>query len=180
MQNLKLRLATMEDVPVLEALLARSVRGLSQGYYTEAQIEGALIHIFGVDTQLIQDGVYYVVELDDRIVGCGGWSRRRTLYGGDQTKSGEDPILDPKTEAARIRAFFIDPEYARRGIGRQLIDACESAAQAAGFTTLELGATLPGVPMYERVGYHALERIEVPMPNGETLPVVKMRKTIEK
>jgi GNAT superfamily N-acetyltransferase len=180
MQEINLRLAQMEDIPALEELLARSVRGLSVGYYTWRQIESALVHIFGIDTQLILDGVYYVAQSEGRIVGCGGWSRRRTLYGGDQTKSGEDSILDPRTEAARIRAFFIDPDYARRGIGRRIIEACESAAGDAGFKTLELGATLPGEPMYRALGYAPFERVEEIMPDGEVLALVKMRKTIER
>jgi GNAT superfamily N-acetyltransferase len=176
---IQLRLATDADIPALQQLIARSVRGLSVGYYTERQIELALVHVFGVDTQLIADGTYFAAEADGRIAGCGGWSKRKTLYGGDQFKSAEDNLLDPTTEPARIRAFFVDPDFARRGIGRQIIEACEQAAMAAGFRALEMGATLPGVPMYAVVGYEALERIDIPMPEGEVLPIVRMRKLIE-
>jgi GNAT superfamily N-acetyltransferase len=179
MMTIQLRPAVEADIPALRQLIARSVRGLSVGYYTERQIELALVHVFGVDTLLIADGTYFAVETEGRMVGCGGWSKRRTLYGGDQFKSAEDNLLDPATEPARIRAFFIDPDFARRGIGRQLIEACEQAAVAAGFQTLEMGATLSGAPMYAAVGYEALEPIDIPMPDGEVLPIVRMRKTIE-
>lgn len=177
---IRLRLATEADIPALEQLIRRSVRGLSAGYYTGRQIELALLHVFGVDTQLIADGTYFVAEADDRIAGCGGWSKRKTLYGGDQFKSNEDSLLDPATEPARIRAFFIDPDFARRGIGRQIIEACEQAAAEAGFRMLEMGATLPGEPMYRAVGYESIERIDIPMPDGEVLPIVRMRKQVEK
>src|SRR5262245_32851098 len=180
--QVSIRTARPEDAPALERLLRRSVRGLSAGYYTPSQIESALIYVFGIDTQLIADGTYFVAELVDesgRIVGCGGWSKWRTLYGGDQMKSGEDDLLDPATEAARIRAFFIDPDFARRGVGRKLLEACEKAAAANGFKRFELGATLPGEPMYAAVGYAAIERIDHAMPDGEVLPVVKMQKRVE-
>jgi len=168
----------MNEVPVLEALIAASVRGLSIGYYSSEQIESALIHVFGIDTQLIADGTYFVAELDGQIVGCGGWSKRKTLFGGDQAKEAEDNLLDPNTDAARIRAFFIHPDFARRGIGKQLIEACETAAQNAGFRQLEMGATLPGEPMYQAVGYEVIERFDLPFPNGVVLPLVRMGKTI--
>ncbi|MBS1787778.1 MAG: GNAT family N-acetyltransferase [Acidobacteria bacterium] len=174
--QIQLRLATAEDIPALDQLMRRSIRALSAGYYTERQIEISLIHVFGIDTQLIADGTYFVAEAEGRIVGCGGWSKRSTLYGGDQTKEDADSLLDPATEPARIRAFFVDPDFARRGIGRQIIEACEAAARAAGFTKLELGATLPGVPLYSAMGYQPIERIEHPMPEGEVLPLVIMGK----
>jgi GNAT superfamily N-acetyltransferase len=168
----------MDEVPALEALIAASVRGLSIGYYSPEQIESALIHVFGVDSQLIADGTYFVAELDGQIVGCGGWSKRKTLFGGDQTKSGEDNLLDPNTDAGRIRAFFIHPDFARRGIGKQLIEACETAAQEAGFRRLEMGATLPGEPMYRAVGYEVIERFDLPFPDGVVLPLVRMGKVL--
>jgi len=181
--RVSIRTAQPEDAPALERLIERSVRGLSAGCYTSSQIESALIYVFGVDTQLIADGTYYVAELDGRIagcaVGCGGWSKRRTLYGGDQMKSGEDDLLDPATDAARIRAFFIDPDFARRGVGRKLIEACERAAADAGFKRFELGATLPGEPLYTAAGYTAIERIDHAMPDGEVLPIILMQKRIE-
>ena len=176
--DMKIRPATMSEIPALEALIAASVRGLSVDYYSPDQIESALIHVFGVDTQLIADGTYFVAELDGQIVGCGGWSKRKTLFGGDQTKSGEDNLLDPNTDAARIRAFFIHPDFARRGIGKQLIEACETAAKDAGFRRLEMGATLPGEPMYRAVGYEVIERFDLPFPDGVVLPLVRMGKTL--
>jgi GNAT superfamily N-acetyltransferase len=162
----------------LEALIAASVRGLSIGYYSPEQIESALIHVFGVDSQLIADGTYFVAELDGQIVGCGGWSKRKTLFGGDQAKEAEDNLLDPNTDAARIRAFFIHPDFARRGIGKLLIEACETAAKEAGFRRLEMGATLPGEPMYRAVGYEVIERFDLPFPDGVMLPLVRMGKTL--
>ena len=176
--TIQLRLATIEDIPALDQLMRRSIRALSAGYYTERQIEISLVHVFGIDTQLIADGTYFVAEAEGRIVGCGGWSKRSTLYGGDQTKEGADSLLDPVIEAARIRAFFVDPDFARRGIGRQIIEACEAAARAAGFRKLELGATLPGVPLYVAMGYQPIERVEHPMPEGEVLPLVIMGKQV--
>jgi GNAT superfamily N-acetyltransferase len=174
-----MRLANSNDIPALQQLIALSVRGLSKGYYTDAQIESAIKYIFGVDSQVLVDGTYYLTEKDGVITGCGGWSKRNTLYGGDQHKAIEDPLLNPLKDAARIRAFFVHPDYARQGIGRQLINTCESAAQANGFTAIELGATLPGVPLYEALGYNAVERIDAPLPDGEMLEIVRMKKVLE-
>ena len=171
------RLATFEDIPQLNEMIGLSVRGLSTGYYTAQQIESAIKYVFGVDTQLVTDGTYYVAQIEGVIVGCGGWSKRNTLYGGDQHKETEDPLLDPAKDAARIRAFFVHPGYARRGIGRHIIDVCETAAKQNGFTSFELGATLPGVPLYTAMGYVAIERIDAKLPDGELLGIVKMRKS---
>jgi len=176
--QLELRPATPSDVPALRALIPRSVRALSRGYYSEAQIEGAIRHVFGPDTQLIADGTYFVVTSGAEIVACGGWSRRRTLFGGDQMKSAEDPLLDPAREAARIRAFFVAPEWARRGLASQLMEACLAAARAAGFGALELGATLPGEALYRGFGFEAVERTSTPLPGGQSLPLVHMRRTL--
>ena len=173
-----IRRATSEEIPALERLIAASVRALSVDYYSSAQIESALVHVFGVDTQLIADGTYFAAELDGQIVGCGGWSKRKTLFGGDQAKAGADNLLDPKTEPARIRAFFIHPDFARRGIGKRIIEACETAAQTAGFRQLELAATLPGEPMYLAVGYQVLERWSHRMADGVALPLVRMGKVL--
>jgi len=173
---LSTRLATQQDIPKLNELIALSVRGLSTEYYTPNQIESAIQYIFGIDTQLIIDGTYYIAEKDGVLVGCGGWSKRNTLYGGDQHKDIEDPLLNPVTDAARIRAFFVHPDYARQGIGRLIMNVCEEAAKSNGFTTFELGATLPGVPLYEVMGYRAIERIDAPLADGEVLGIVKMRK----
>jgi len=172
------RLAAATDIPQLNIMIAHSVRGLSTDYYTSGQIESAIKYIFGVDTQLVIDGTYYVAEKDGMLAGCGGWSKRNTLYGGDQHKEVEDPLLDPKIDAARIRAFFVHPDYARQGVGRHIINVCETAAQQNGFTSFELGATLPGVPLYKAMGYHELERIDAPLPDGELLGIVKMRKVL--
>jgi len=172
------RTATFADIPALNEMIALSVRGLSTDYYTPNQIESAIKYIFGVDTQLVTDGTYYVAEIDNITVGCGGWSKRNTLYGGDQHKEIEDPLLDPKHDAARIRAFFVHPAYARQGVGRHIINVCEAAAKSNGFNSFELGATLPGVPLYAAMGYEAIERIDAHLPDGELLGIVKMRKII--
>ena len=177
--QIEIRQATEFDIPILEPLIAASVRGLSAGFYNSAQIDSALIHIFGVDTQLIFDGTYYLAETENQIAGCGGWSRRKTLYGGDQAKlADEDSLLDPQTEAARIRAFFIHPGYARRGIGKQILTACEAAATAAGFRVAELVATLPGEPLYAACGYEVSERFAIDLPEGVQLPVARMCKRL--
>ena len=169
-----IRLATPTDLPVLRDLIPLSVRALSQSYYSDAQIESAIRYVFGPDTQLIGDGTYFVAQAEDALVGCGGWSRRRTLYGGDQMKSGEDPLLDPATEAARIRAFFVHPGWARRGIGSAILEACFSAAGEAGFQRLELMATLPGVPLYRAYGFEEAEPVETLLPDGVLVPFVRM------
>lgn len=176
---LTMRLATFDDIPVLQQLIALSVRGLSTDYNTPSQIESAIKYIFGIDTQLIIDGTYYVAQMDETIVGCGGWSKRNTLYGGDQHKTAEDPLLDPEHDASRIRAFFVHPDWARQGIGRHIMVVCENAAQSNGFKSFQLGATLPGVPLYQAMGYQPVEHIEQPMPNGEILPIVKMYKVLQ-
>lgn len=173
-----LRLASAADVPALSALIDASVRGLQAGDYSQAQIEGALKHVYGVDSQLIADGTYFAVEEASVIVGCGGWSKRRTLFGGDHWKRREDELLDPQKDAAKIRAFFVHPGWTRRGIGTLILDACEAKAREAGFTRLEMGATLTGVPLYEVRGYAALERLSVPLPDGEELPIVRMEKRL--
>jgi N-acetylglutamate synthase-like GNAT family acetyltransferase len=171
----RLRLAQLDDVAELQALIARSARGLSVGYYTAAQTEAAIRHVFGVDSQLIADRTYLVIEADGRIVACGGWSRRRTLFGGDQAKSGDDPLLDPVSEPARIRAFFVDPLETRRGLGRRLVNECLVAARAAGFRALELVSTLPGEPLYLASGFRVIERFELTLPGDIRVPVTRMR-----
>lgn len=175
-----LRLATPADIPSITALIEDSVRGLSVGWYDEAEIDESLVSLFGVDSQLIADGTYFVIEIDGVLAASGGWSKRATLYGGDQANKhgGADPLLDPETDAARIRAFYVSPAFARRGLGRLLYATCEAAALAAGFHRLQLGATLPGVPLYEVLGFHALERSQYPMRNGLSIGVVHMERTI--
>ena len=168
------RIATEGDGPKLYALIERSVRSLSTAVYSGAQIDAALTHIFGVDTQLIADGTYYVIEAGVTIVAAGGWSARQTLFGGDQMKTDADETIDPATMPARIRAFFVDPGWTRRGLARRLYDACEAAARARGFHRFELMATLPGVPLYRALGFVDIEAVDVPMPGGLVLPCIRM------
>jgi GNAT superfamily N-acetyltransferase len=170
----KLRLATSEDVPAIESLIARSARGLSASYYTPVQIEGLLRFVFGADSQLIADGTYYVCESEGQLVAVGGWSRRRTLFGGDRMKQAEDPLLDPALEPARIRAFFVHPDRARQGLGRRIFEQCVSAARAAGFGELALVATLPGEPLYQALGFRMTERFTLELPDGTEVPVSHM------
>lgn len=165
-------------MPALNGLIATSARTLSRDYYTPAQIEALITHVFGVDSQLLVDQSYYVITCDGKLAACGGWSRRRTLFGGDQAKDVSDPVLDPATEAARIRAFFVHPWFARRGLGRRLLLHCEGAAQAAGFRRTELMATLPGVPLYRALGYEAEESVQHPLPGGERVTFVRMTRAL--
>jgi N-acetylglutamate synthase-like GNAT family acetyltransferase len=189
--DIHIRLATPEDIPVLRELVAQSVRGLQTEDYTLAQIEGALKTVFGVDSQLIADGTYVVAEaassaltgtergsrqLKRLIVGCGGWSKRKTLYGGDRWTGREDSLLDPLHDAAKIRAFFIHPDWARRGIGTMILQACEDAARAAGFKRYEMGATLTGAKLFGARGYVVVKPISIPLVNGESLPIIRMEK----
>ena len=202
--EIHIRPATIADVPRLGRLIEASVRDLQAGDYTPDQIEGALAVVYGVDTQLIVDGTYFVAEArpgegDDArvqpaeshvqdtshasrgepvVVGCGGWSRRKTLFGADHCAGREDSLLDPRTDAAKIRAFFVHPDWARRGIGSMILKACEHGARNGGFVRLEMGATLTGVPFYRARGYAELERIEVPLKNGVSMPIVLMGKTV--
>jgi GNAT superfamily N-acetyltransferase len=174
--NLILRQAVLADIPALRVLIDVSVRGLQAADYTPAEIEGALQSVYGVDSQLIADGTYFVVEAESTIVGCGGWSKRKTLFGGDRWSGREDALLNPQQDAAKIRAFFVHPRWVRHGIGSVILEACEKAAAIAGFTRFEMGATLTGVPLYSARGYVALENIEAPLANGESLTVVRMEK----
>ena len=171
------RLATESDIPSLEKLIPLSVRGLQGPFYSPAQMESALEAIFTVDSQLIRDRTYFVAVHDDRIVGCGGWSRRKSFAGGDKTKSGgPEPLLNPKVDPARVRAFFIHPEYARRGISSEIVRLSESALVAAGFSEAFIVATLPGEKLYERFGYSVVRQTEMILPDGKPLPVVEMAK----
>ncbi|HEY2329115.1 MAG TPA: GNAT family N-acetyltransferase, partial [Verrucomicrobiae bacterium] len=165
-----------QDIPALEALIPLSVRTLQAAHYSSAQMEAALGPVFGVDRQLISDGTYCVVEQRNQLVGCGGWSRRKAMFGGDHDRLGEDALLDPKHDPARIRAFFVHPDHARRGIGRSILVACETAIQRAGFQSADLVATLTGEPLYAAFGYTVIERYEIPMLAGLALPVVRMAK----
>jgi GNAT superfamily N-acetyltransferase len=175
--NYSLRTATVSDAPALDGLIARSIRELGSKDYTADQIEAALKGAFGLDSTLIRDETYYVVLAgSDDIVGCGGWSRRRTLFGNDSNSDRDDAWLDPQTDRAKIRAFFIDPAHSRRGLGRMLLQQCESSAQRAGFRRFELMATIPGRRLYEACGYVAGPAIEHPLPGGQRITFVPMTK----
>jgi GNAT superfamily N-acetyltransferase len=174
----ELRLATPGDIPALRSLIDVSVRALSSEVYTTDQIEAALAEMFGVDTQLIADGTYYVIDHDSTIVAAGGWSARRTLFGGDQFKREPDAALDPATMPARIRAFFVHPDWTRRGFARRIYEECAAAAAARGFRELELAATLPGEPLYRALGFRSLEPISVPLSGNLTLPCLRMHRYI--
>lgn len=177
--SLLIRNATLNDVAQLKRLIADSVRRLSPGYYSHEEIERALVRVFGVDTQLIEDGTFYVAERGGEMVGCGGWSRRSTLYGGDQAKDSAEVELQPGASAARIRAFFVDPAHARQGIGKRILEACESAARQHGFTRAELVATLPGEPLYAAFGYRPIEPVNIDLGEGHTLRCVRMGKALD-
>jgi N-acetylglutamate synthase-like GNAT family acetyltransferase len=173
-----LRPAHAADVPALRALIARSALALSVGFYTQEQAEAVTHEVFGVDSQLIVDGSYYVIETDGAIVACGGWGKRSTSFGGDQAKSAPERLLDPANEAARIRAFFVDPAWARRGLGSMLMTHCAAQAAAAGFQQLELVATMPGVPLYRALGFIEVEPFDLPLARGLRVPVVRMRRAV--
>ena len=171
-----LRPATLADKTALEALIARSARELSAADYTVEQIEGALRGAFGVDTQLIHDGTYFVAESDGKLVGCGGWSKRRTLFGSDARTERDSGELDPAVDAAKIRAFFVDPDHARQGIGRALLERCESEARMSGFVRFELMGTLPGVRLYQTYGYAPSAPVDYPVAPGVSIRFVPMSK----
>jgi GNAT superfamily N-acetyltransferase len=177
--SFRLRLATEDDLPALHSLIDASVRILQAGDYTPAQMEGALGTVLGIDTQLIRDRTYYVAETTAeaaRIAGCGGWSPRKTLFGADRGPNREPDLLNPHTDAAKVRAIFVHPDFARRGLGSLILAMVEDAARQAGFTRFEMGSTLTGVPLYRLKGYVEVEHIAVPLANGESLPIVKMVK----
>jgi GNAT superfamily N-acetyltransferase len=183
--NFRIRPAIEADLPVLRALIEASVRQLQAEDYTSSQRESALATVFGVDTQLITDGTYFVVEycpaesqVPPVIIACGGWSKRKTLYGADQWTDRHDELLDPRNDAAKIRAFFIHPDWARRGIGTLLLDACENSAKSAGFSRFEMGATLTGAKLFRTRGYASVRNLEVPLRNGESLPIIQMEKRV--
>ena len=178
METVQLRRATALDIPALRVLIEASVRVLQAGDYSPAQIEGALGTVFGVDSRLIEDGTYFVAEESGVLAGCGGWSKRRTLFGTNNSPVREDALLDPAVDAARIRAFFVHPEWARRGIGSRILDACERDAALAGFRRFELGATAAGERLYRVRGYAEIGRLETPLPNGASLTVIRMAKRV--
>jgi GNAT superfamily N-acetyltransferase len=177
-----IRTAQDTDIPALHALIEASVRGLQANDYTPAQIEAALGTVLGLDTQLIRDQTYFVVESKNStgetvFAACGGWSKRKTLFGSDGASVREPDLLDPAIDAAKVRAIFVHPNFARRGLGTLILAHVEAAAQAAGFHHFEMGSTLTGVPLYRLKGYVEIEHIAVPLHNGEALPIVRMIKT---
>jgi GNAT superfamily N-acetyltransferase len=178
-----IRKAATADSAVLSGVIAKSARGLSAGYYESDEIEAALRGAFGVDSQLVDDGTYFVATEGDEIVGCGGWSRRRTLFGGDAFSVRDSTPLDPARDAARIRAFFVLPTHVRRGIGKAILQCCESEAAAMGFSRFALMATLPGVEFYAALGYVADEPVLHDLGQGRTIrfvPMHKFTKPVEK
>ena len=173
-----LRNAVLADVPALQRLISRSGQELSLPYYTPVQAEAITRHVFGVDTQLIEDHTYFLIEQDDVVTACGGWSKRQTLFGGDQVKTGPDPLLDPARDPARVRAFFVDPARTRQGLGRRLMQECAEKARASGFKALELVSSLPGEPLYLASGFVICERFELSLPGGVQVPVSRMRRLL--
>jgi GNAT superfamily N-acetyltransferase len=173
------RLATREDLPVLREVMERSIRTLIGARLPPEAVE-ASFEIMGVDTTLIDDGTYFVVECEGRIAGCGGWSRRATLFGGDHSAGRDARLLDPGREPARVRAMYTDPGFARRGVGRLVLSVCEAAASREGFTEVELVATVAGEPLYSACGYAVVERIDVPTSRGVTVPCARMMKELKR
>jgi GNAT superfamily N-acetyltransferase len=178
-QSYSMRPATLADRPALDQLIARSAREVGTTRYTAAQMEAALRGAFGVDTQLIRDGTYFVVEdKSGSMVACGGWSRRHTLFGSDQRADREPGELDPRTDAAKIRAFFVDPQHLRQGIATALLKHCEAAARAKGFAKLELMGTLTGVPFYTAHGYVHVKPVSHEMEPGLFIDFLAMSKSL--
>lgn len=178
MTGLTHRLATLDDVPAIRALMDRAIGELQRGFLSDAEIAASRA-VMGLDTQLIADGSYFLVEEEGRLAGCGGWSRRATLYGGDHSAALRDArLLDPAHDAARVRAMFTDPAFVRRGVGRLILSLCEDAARGAGFTRAEMMATLAGEPLYAACGYVAIERVSAAPADGVAVPLVRMGKRL--
>jgi GNAT superfamily N-acetyltransferase len=173
-----IRKAHLDDREAIEQLIIQSARKLSQADYSAEQIEAAIKAVFGVDTKLIQDGTYFVAEDSGKLIGCGGWSKRKTLFGGDQFGDRDSSELDPQSDPARIRAFFVHPEFARRGIARAILSHCEAEARAKGFRSLELMSTLPGIKLYQACGYAGAERLEHGLSEGVAIQFMVMRKNL--
>lgn len=174
-----IRKVTVDDVDQLVGLIAASVRGLARGIYDDRQIELSIESVFGVDTDLIEDGTYFVAESDGRLAGCGGWSKRKTLYGASGYTDSRDPaMLEPGEDAAKIRAFFVHPDFSRKGIGSAILNACEVEAREHGFRSAEMMSTLPGVPLYSAHGYHGDERVQILVGEGVSIDCIKMKKEL--
>jgi GNAT superfamily N-acetyltransferase len=170
------RVATREDLPALRPVIEAAIGELQKGFLDAAQIESSRA-IMGLDTQLIDDGTYFLVESGGRIAGCGGWSRRATLYGGDHSAGRDAALLDPAVEPAKVRAMYTHPDFARRGVGRRILALCEDAARAEGFRVLDLMGTMAGRPLYEGAGFRVIERLSDDT-GGVPVPLVRMRKTL--
>lgn len=171
------RIASMDDVPRLSELMQFSIATLQRGFLTEEQITASSA-VMGLDTQLVRDGTYFMIEEQGRLAGCGGWSRRATLYGGDHSTSLRDPaMLDPAKDAARVRAMYTHPDFTRRGVGRLVLSLCETAAMAEGYNRVEMMATLSGKPLYSACGYEPIETIEADV-NGIKVPLMRMGKVL--
>lgn len=173
-----IRRAERPDIPAIEGVMRDSISGISSRTYGAKQVESSLEFIAHLDRELVDDGTYFVVEIDGHIVGCGGWSRRARLYAGSGSSSGDARMVDPRTEAARIRAMFVDPRFERRGIGRMILERCESDARAAGFRRIELMAMLSGEAMYRACGYRAVENVPARLEDGTPFPLTKMEKSV--
>ena len=175
--ELILRMAKPEDMPLLSALMDRAIGELLQAFLPPEGVK-ASFEIMGLDTQLIADGTYFVVEDSGQIAGCGGWSRRATLFGGDHSAGRDAALLDPKVDAARVRAMYTHPDHTRKGVGRIVLDACEAAARAEGFARVEMAATLGGAPLYRACGYHEIEPFEATTSTGYRVPLIRMGKVL--
>lgn len=174
-----LRVATPADQGAVAALMKASAAVLFPRFYDERQAASAVRYVAEVDVALLEDGTYFVLEAGGELVGCGGWSRRDKLYTGSGDAAGDDRLLDPAREAARVRAMFVRADWTRRGLGRRILEACESAAKAEGFQQLGLVATMPGLPLYLAYGFRSIEETDVVMPDGVAIPCVSMEKPIE-
>lgn len=171
------RLAAPGDMPALQQLMTAAIRELLPQFLTPEKVEASFA-VMGVDSQLIEDGTYFILEEDGAMAGCGGWSRRATLFGHNHTAGRDSRLLDPTSEPARVRAMYTAPPFVRRGVGRRILELCEAAARAEGFSRTELGATRGGEPLYRACGYIEIERLEVPTPNGVTVPITRMGKQL--
>lgn len=171
-----IRPAQNNEINLINQLIEYSARALSQNDYSPEELEGAIACIFGVDQELINDQSYYVIEKDSTIIACGGWSRRKTLFGGDLCASREQGYLNPQTDYAKIRAFFVDPNYARQGFGKMLLEYSEQQARTYGFTKMEMMATLPGAKLYQVCGYQVIEPEYFPLPQGYLFKMLRMTK----
>lgn len=176
--DIRLRAATEADIPAIRELISLSFRALSEGYYTLAQIESAITHVFAIDTQLIQDGTYFVLEANGQVVGAGGWSKRKMLYGGDSLKREANPLLDPAQDVAHLHVVCVHPDWTGRRAGSLITGVCQAAAREEGFTRMELVSTLAGEPLFAEIGFKVTERTNLPLPDGESLPMVKMDKML--